>query len=132
MPGAAGTWLSAILARPPGGGQPAATAGAVRLSSRSARRRGENALDVRFGEELRGRRLSGEYPGESVHRLLVAVDRAEQLLHLGGRRLHLGEVASELIGRQDVLVAPGAIGLHRVIEWTNAREPDVHRLGAEL
>ncbi len=53
----------------------------ARRASLAGRR--EDPLDVLLGEELRGRRHPGADACEPVHRLLVAVHRAEQLLQLG-------------------------------------------------
>ena len=69
---------------------------------------------------------------EAVHRLLVAVHRAEQLLHLGRRRLERRELARELVHRQHVLVAGRLVLGHRVVERARARERLVERGGAQL
>src|SRR5262245_53567967 len=45
-------------------------------------RRGEDLADALLGEELRRRRHARDHAGEAVHRLLVAVDRAEELQRL--------------------------------------------------
>ena len=45
---------------------------------------------------------------ERVHRVLVAVDGAEQLLHLRRRRLERRQLGGELVDRQHLRVARAA------------------------
>src|SRR5438105_12339381 len=50
-------------------------------------RRGHDRPDVLRREELRWRDSPSIHLREAIHGLLIAVDRAKQLLHLGRRRL---------------------------------------------
>ena len=93
-----------------------ATAAGMTFVRRRERPPGEDAADVRFGEELGRRRHARVDARESVHRLLVPVHRAEQLLHLGRRRLERRELAGELEHRQHVRVARRLVFAHRVVE----------------
>ncbi len=59
---------------------------------------------------------AGHDAHEAVLRLLVALHRPDELLHLGRRRLELREVAGEFVDGQRLLV-PGALVVgHRIVE----------------
>ena len=63
----------------------------------------------------------------AVHRFLIAVDRAKQLLHLGRRRLQRRQLAREFVHRQHVLVAIALVLAHRLVERARAGEGFVQR-----
>src|SRR5215218_5331384 len=58
---------------------------------------GQDAAHVLLGEELGRRGHPGHHPGEGIHRPLVAVDRPQELLELGRRRLQGSQLAGELV-----------------------------------
>jgi hypothetical protein len=81
------------------------------------------------------KRSAGEirqHADEPVHRQLVSVDRAEQLLHLRGWRLQRRELGRELVHRQHLLVARPVIRRHRLVEGAPTGKGLVESGGAQL
>jgi hypothetical protein len=73
------------------------------------------------------RKRAGHDAHEAVHRLLVAVHRPDELLHLGRRGLDLRELVGELVDRQRLLVPRPLIVGHRIVVGAAPREGVVER-----
>src|SRR5436190_4463154 len=100
---------------------------ARRSNSVRGLRRPRDGADAFRRQKLGRRNGAGIHLDEAVHRGSIAVDGAEQLLHLGRRRLERRQQACELVHRHHVLVAALLVLAHGVVERTRAAERLIDR-----